>query len=325
MNPADIPAAYGHLKLRHLRLLSLLESEGSVTRAASLLHVTQPAASAMLRELESLFGMELVQRLPQAVRLTPAAHAALRRFDIALAEFDAARVEAQLARDGAPPRLRVGALSFAVQEVLATALRVFLRAEPQVRLDIVEGTADALTGAILRGELDCVVGHAGAAWTSSRAGSQLGQAKLLDERGCVVARRGHPLARARTSLAQLAAAQWVLPPPGSYTRAALEHAFAQHGMAAPPATVESASPHSNISLAAATDLVTVVPQSLVARALATGELAQIESPLDLSGIAVFVMWRRTGEDDALVARFRDALMATRRRSQRRRERVRSCP
>lgn len=303
------PFAYGHLKLRHLHLLALLEQERSITRAAEELNLTQPAVSAMLRELESIFGLQMVQRSPRGVVLTPGARAALRRFSIALAEVDSARDEALLAEQHASQRLRVGALAIAMVELVPDAMRSFLACTGNVRVEFSEGTVDGLTDLLMRGELDCVVGRIGAAWAGSAAAAQLGQARLFDEPRWIVCRAGHPLSAQRSvGLRALAQQSWVLPPPPSSTRTLFDELFLVRGLTPPGPTVESASLHSNLMMIATTDLLALAPRVVAQHYIAAGQLQKLPAAVALTGMSVSAIWRRTGENDALVARFRDALV-----------------
>jgi DNA-binding transcriptional LysR family regulator len=303
------PFAYGHLKLRHLHLLALLEQERSITRAAEGLNLTQPAVSAMLRELESIFGLQMVQRSPRGVALTPGARAALRRFSIALAEVDSARDEALLAEQHASQRLRVGALAIAMVDLVPDAMRSFLASVGNVRVEFSEGTVDGLTDLLMRGELDCVVGRIGAAWAGSPAAAQLGQARLFDEPRWMVCRAGHPLATQRSvGLRALAQQSWVLPPAPSSTRTLFDELFLVRGLTPPAPTVESASVQSNLMMVATTDLLALAPRVVAQHYIAAGRLQKLPAAVTLTGMSVSAIWRRTGENDALVARFRDALV-----------------
>ncbi|MHB8735763.1 MAG: LysR family transcriptional regulator, partial [Terriglobales bacterium] len=56
----------------HLALFHAVAMEGSVSRAATRLRISQPAVSKQVRELERALGTELLERLPRGVRLTAA-------------------------------------------------------------------------------------------------------------------------------------------------------------------------------------------------------------------------------------------------------------
>jgi DNA-binding transcriptional LysR family regulator len=57
-----------NVELRHLRALAAIGDQGTITGAAAVLHISQPALSRTLEQLESRVGVRLVQRTtpPQA-------------------------------------------------------------------------------------------------------------------------------------------------------------------------------------------------------------------------------------------------------------------
>src|SRR6202041_3790424 len=59
------------LKLPHLRLIAAIEETGMISAAAQALNMSQPAASRMVGEMESLLDAQLCERLSRGVRLTP--------------------------------------------------------------------------------------------------------------------------------------------------------------------------------------------------------------------------------------------------------------
>ena len=301
--------SFGHLKLRHLHLLELLDQERSITRAAELLHLSQPAVSSMLKELESIFGIRMVERSPRGVALTPGAQAALRRFSIALAELGSVREEAALAEQHHRRRLRVGALTVAMTELVPAAMRSFLGTSRPVQVQFVEGTVDGLTEQLMRGELDCVVGRVSPAWAKSNDGAQLQQVRLFDEPRCMVARSDHPLeAAARLDLNALARQDWILAPLPASSRLLFDNLFLERGLTPPVPVIESASVPSNMEIVASSDLLAVVPMSVARRMIAEGVLRKLHVSVELTGMSIAVIWRRTGEADDLIGRFRDALV-----------------
>lgn len=302
--------SFGHLKLRHLHLLLLLEREKSITAAAAALNLSQPAVSAMLRELESIFGIRMVERSTRGVTLTAGARAARRRFGIALAELASVREEALLAERNARRRLRVGALTVGMIELIPTATRIFLASAESVQVRVVEGTVDGLTDMLMNGELDCVVGRLAPNWSKSTEQlQQVEQVRLLDEPRCFVCRAGHPIAlHPQPTLALLALEDWILQPEPSSSRLLFDQLFVERGLSPPLPVIESASVHSNMETVAVTNLLAVAPLAVARRMIAAGELHQLKLPLDLARMPLSLVWRRSGSDDALIRLFRKALL-----------------
>ena len=69
---ARLAARLDRLRIRHLRFLELVEAHGSLSGAAGQLALSQPAATKMPQELESVSGTELVARTTRGAALTPA-------------------------------------------------------------------------------------------------------------------------------------------------------------------------------------------------------------------------------------------------------------
>src|SRR5258707_5904723 len=88
------------ISLRQLEYFVAVVEAGSFTRAAELLHVSQPGLSHQIQALERELGGPLLERLPRKVRLTPAGRTALPHARARLAH-------AQRASSAAPPASRV--------------------------------------------------------------------------------------------------------------------------------------------------------------------------------------------------------------------------
>jgi LysR family nitrogen assimilation transcriptional regulator len=79
--------------MKQLKALATVVEVGSVTRAAELLHLVQPAVTRQIRALEHELGVPLFERTRQGMRPTPAWVSLADRAKRALTELDRARVE----------------------------------------------------------------------------------------------------------------------------------------------------------------------------------------------------------------------------------------
>jgi DNA-binding transcriptional LysR family regulator len=254
------------LRLRDLLLLDHLDQTGSLRVTAERLNVTQPAVTQALQVLENAFGVTLVQRGrrgQRGVSLTPAGQAALVRLRIARQELIAAHTAALTPLI---TTLRVGVLPLAMFHVLPQALARLRVAMPNIHIELNESTVSGLWGALADGQVDAIVCRlpspgerlplaAGIVYHTVSSGT---------ERLVLVAGRAHPLVTKRNpSLESIAQQAWVLPPASAFTRMVFDQVFIRAGLKPPVASITSLSFHSNLQLAAASDLMTVAPESAV--------------------------------------------------------------
>lgn len=131
MNDKKIPDLW-----RHLHWLSMLAQQGSFTAAATRLGVSKAAMSQRIAELERATGVALVRRTTRSVRLTEAGQ---KLVDDTRAAFDHIEQSVVQVRDlaSAPHGLiRVTAPVALARQQLVPVLADFLRAHPQVRIEL---------------------------------------------------------------------------------------------------------------------------------------------------------------------------------------------
>jgi DNA-binding transcriptional LysR family regulator len=142
------------LNLNHLRVFRSVCETNSITEAARQLHISQPAASKQLAELESHLGLTLVERRPRGVRLT-AAGEVLARHARRLFQEEAAAETALDALLG----LDLGQLSVAASTTIGSYIVPFVfgeihAAHPHVRLSLEIANAARVEELVLEGQLD---------------------------------------------------------------------------------------------------------------------------------------------------------------------------
>jgi DNA-binding transcriptional LysR family regulator len=117
---------------RHLRMLLAIAEQGTLTRAAEQLHLTQPALTRALQQLERHLGARLVDRSTRHLRLTPVGERYVERSRRAVAELDAVLDPGRV--DHGP--LRVGYAWSALGGLTATGLGRWDRERPGTRLEL---------------------------------------------------------------------------------------------------------------------------------------------------------------------------------------------
>lgn len=302
------PAHRGdRLRLRHLRLLDLVHRHGSLGAAARVLGVSQPAATLLLRELEAAFGAALVLRDHHGARVTAAGLRALERLTVTLSSFEHAVEAARI--PALEPLLRVGAVQMAGMRALPRALAALERAGHAGRIQLREGRARDLLGALREGALDCVIGWMDESLADAAPVEQLRIEPLWYSRMRVVAATTHPLAKARSvDVAELSRWRWSVPPPGSRTHAAFLQLFLHNGVAVPPVAVECAALHTMVHVVAATRLLAIAPDTVVDHYARQHLVTALRGrALDLGRNQVSLVTRRDSESLQAVMRFREAL------------------
>jgi DNA-binding transcriptional LysR family regulator len=119
-----------------LRAFRLIARHGSFTRAAAELQVTASALSQTLRQLEDHVGVRLLHRTTRRVGLTEAGQAFLERIAPALNEIDEAVEVLRQHGDRPAGTLRIAVPEMVLDYLIAPCIAGFMRAWPQVKLDI---------------------------------------------------------------------------------------------------------------------------------------------------------------------------------------------
>ena len=206
-----------------LRAFHAVASEGSFTKAANSLHVTQPTLSGQVKALEAAYGVRLFDRRGRKVFPTALGHELLiltRRLFSLEAETEQLLGAARGLRKG---HLRVGA--DAPHHVTA-ALSRFTQRYPGIRLSLTAGNSAALAHDLLEHRLDVAV-HA-----NMRGDPRFFAKPLRHDRLVAFVARSHPWARRkRIDLADLHEQRLVLREQGSATRQIFETAMARRGLA----------------------------------------------------------------------------------------------
>jgi DNA-binding transcriptional LysR family regulator len=125
------------MELRHLRYFLAIAQTENIRRASLKLHVTQPAITRQLRDLEKELGIDLFQRLSQGLRLTTAGHAYQQDVSQAIAAIEAAGERAVRVAGGEIGCLKIGYLEIAAWKgVVPETFQEFCSAFPSMRLEL---------------------------------------------------------------------------------------------------------------------------------------------------------------------------------------------
>lgn len=277
------------LKLRHLEVFLALHEARGLTAAAEQMHMTQPAMSHWLAEMEDVVGCPLFIRRPFA--LTQAGEVLRAHAERMLGDVHRTSTELKAVQSGEQGRLAVGTTMPPV--LLPRAIARLQDGTPGVHVTVVEAAVPDLLERLVKREIDLVIGALGPA--AYRAGFQT--EVLMADSLEVVARRGHPLVRRRSpAWSELSDYPWVLPPIGSVMRARLDESFAAQRLAPPVPRVQASSSIRVQLLMAKRDYLSILSTSETKLYAALGVIGQvrISPPIQFPDVGVIYATDRAG-------------------------------
>lgn len=195
--------------MRLLRSLLVLTEEGHVGRAAARLHLTQPAVSKHLAQLERSTGLRLFERHPRG--LTPTAEGRLlaARARRVVEEADAFQRLAERTRRSVSGRLVLGFIGQAANEATPELLRAYRVAHPEVTVELRQYDMRDLTAGLASGASDLALLRLPV--TAPAGSPALVHEAVLTEPRVAVLPSGHPLAtRPSLQLADLFGHPWIV-------------------------------------------------------------------------------------------------------------------
>jgi DNA-binding transcriptional LysR family regulator len=123
------------LEMKHLEFFVAVAEEGSFTRAALRLHITQPPLSLRIKQLEAMLKITLFDRTTRRVRLTSAGRVFLEKIQDTMQSLNAAVEASRLTARGLLGSLRVGYTGIASDSVLPQLLSMFGSLYPKIALE----------------------------------------------------------------------------------------------------------------------------------------------------------------------------------------------
>ncbi len=196
------------LEVRHLKLLTAVAEEGSVTGAARRLHLTQSALSHQLRDAEEKLEARLFLRLGRRMVLTPAGEQMLQSARRVLAEMEGAEGRVRQQASGAQGVIRLSTQCYTCYHWLPDLLRSFQQRHPGVEVRIDAEATRAPLEALLEGRLDVAL------TSSAPRDPRFRVRPLFEDDLLVVLPRRHALAREKyISPARLAGETVIVYPP----------------------------------------------------------------------------------------------------------------
>lgn len=244
------------LKTRQLLLLIALDEQRNIHRASEELHMTQPAASKQLKELEDMLGVQLFERLPRGMEPTLYGETMIRHARMALNSLSLAHDDIVAVKSGLQGQVEIGTIMTPGLVLLPRVLTMVKEQAPRLRIGVQMEQSNVLLDQLERGRLDFMIGRIPE--RVSAAGLQYEE--LTDEPACVVVRVGHPLlAVDGLQLSDIADRPWILPPQGSILRSRCDLMFRRAGLTPPLNVIDTTALLLVTALLQQTDSLHVMP------------------------------------------------------------------
>lgn len=268
------------MDLKQLKALVTVAEAGSVTKAAQLLHLVQPAVTRQIRTLEQELGVSLFERTRQGMRPTEAGTVLVERARRALHELERARAEIRPDPGPVTGIATVGLLESTLDVLTAPLAHHMRRHHPGIRLRLLTAYSGHLQQWLDQGDVDLSLLY------NLRSTPSLHVRPLLREQLWAVAPPGAGLhAEAPVTIDELLPQPMVVPVAGHGLRVLVDQAYAR-AEALPRISIETNSMRLQKQLVLAGSGWTILPASGVAADVAAGSfsaapLADPEATRDL--------------------------------------------
>ncbi len=255
------------MTIRHMQIFAAVYRQESVTKAAEELHMTQPAVTRAIHEIEQHYGIRLFERMHRRLLVTEAGRELYTYAVHILDSFD--QMEKELHDWDQAGVIRIGATMTLGSEFLPDILRRFLKEHPQIAVRAMVDNASRLQTALLSNELDLALIE------GTVTEPDLVAEPFAEDRLVLVVPPDSKLREKETvKVSELSAYPLLLRNPGSVGRRLVDSVFAARGLSVEP-MLESASTGAILSFVQEGLGISLLPESLVQRQIRSGEVASV--------------------------------------------------
>lgn len=274
------------MKLQTLQALTRIEETGSLRAAARQLHLSQPALTAAIQQLEDELHAPLLLRTKQGVSLTSFGQAFMRHARLIVTESQRAQETVAQLRGHWEGSVRFSTSPAIALSILPQALASFAQNFPDVKVHCRDGLYPGIAPALRDGSLDFAITPT----HKNDVEPDLVAEALYFSEIIIVASRSHPLSRA-TSLAQLRDCRWILSSAPRGSGAVIDEIFAHHGLPAPHVGLVCESFLMLPGVVARSDYLATMPRTLFELNAHRSELCEISIAEQLPSPTICVLRR----------------------------------
>ena len=269
-------AQVSRLRFRHLQFLDILGKTRNLRLTAEQMHMTQPAATKILMDIEDMLESRLFDRLPRGMRPNELGLFTLRYAHSALDGHRKFVDEFSTLKQGGHGHLSIGAISGSAAHLLTAAVAELQRLRPLLVLKVLEQSSDQLIVWLAERKIDVMIGR----FTDESQRDQFQYERLAAEGLQITAGVHHPLRGPTVSgLMELSNWPWILYPTSTALRKVSDDIFSSTGLSLSSGIVETPSFLFALELMQSTDMLSLQPAALVDKYVRRGLLTRIAAEL----------------------------------------------
>lgn len=265
------------LRLKHFALLRALGDSRNLHLAAEELNMTQPSATKLLKDVETLMGMPLFVRHSRGLAPTALGDEVVAYSQALIGQMGHFTADLDAKRHGGHGTLSVGAIMGATPDVVAPAVAQMKARYPRLTLRLLGDTSDHIMQLMDAHQLELAICRFSAPEQQAHFTFEpLGNEQLL-----FVVAATHPLARQTRppqKLRELMDQPWVVQPLPSPSRVLLEREFAVHDLLRPTNLIECSSIFAALQIVQHSQAVTMLAEPVVRDALRLGQVVALPVP-----------------------------------------------
>ncbi len=282
-----------------LKVFVAVARNGSFTKAATELFISQPAVSKHIHELESSYQVRLFERNGNLNRLTPAGELLLSHADTILHQYKQLAFEMNLVTQNHVGELRIGASTTIAQYLLPAPLSLFIRKFPNIKVTLFTANSNDIERALTHGSIDI-----GLVEGCRRQSSLHYTPFLRDELVVVTNTRGLYSSYSEISLEQLQQFPLVIRENGSGSLDVIEKSLSAHNLklSAFNVLLQLGSTEGIKRFLETSDAVGIISIAALSEELISGRLKVVEIT-DLSCERDFMFVRNQGDNSPLTLNF----------------------
>ncbi|WP_099865323.1 pca operon transcription factor PcaQ [Pararhizobium haloflavum] len=295
------------IKFRHLQTFLEVARQRSVSKAAEVLSLSQPAVTRTIRELETALGVRLFEKDGRGIRISRFGEVFLRHAGASVTSLRQGVDSIQQALRSEGPPIRIGALPTVSARIMPEAVAQFLKEGTGSPIKVVTGDNSVLLEQLRLGELDLVVGRL----APPEAMMGLSFEPLYSENVVFAVRSGHPLLKKpHFSLDELRDYTILMPTPSAVIRPFVDRFLVSNGIAELPIQIETVSDAFGRAYIRAHDGIWIISEGAVANDIRDGRVNIL--PIDTSETVGSVgLTTRAGSEQPLpLAIFMQSIRAT---------------